>query len=181
MPRKPNSRSANPASPEDGGIPFLFQFERQWPAASDPHCSAEAVAMRSHCVIVTGILTAVLVGCAAPRSAQVTLLPARSSEPTLSSAPIPALMPHSYALVEEKLTLSAAHPVTRRGECQIRLVSIVDDGATRIRIVETGKELTAHPGGFFASSEFGSQGLQIIAASKSTGAVSMISRGCTSE
>ena len=106
---------------------------------------------------------------------QVTPLPAVSSEP------IPLLMPHSYTLVEQTLTLSVARPLTRRGDCSMRLVSIADDGATRIRIVATGRELTAHPGEFFDSAEFGSQGLQLISASKKTGVVSMVSRGCISE
>jgi len=123
----------------------------------------------------------VLVGCAEHRSVQVTPLPAMPAEPALSAEPIPVLMPHSYTLIEETLTLSVAHPVTQRGDCTVKLVSIADDGTTRIRVVENGRELTAHPGEFFDSAEFGSQGLQLISASKKAGTASMISRGCISQ
>jgi hypothetical protein len=90
-------------------------------------------------------------------------------------------MPHSHTLVQQTLTLTFTRPVIQRGDYQIRLVSIAGDGTTRIQVVETGKELTAQPGGFFASQEFGSEGLQLISASKASGAVSMISRGCISQ
>jgi hypothetical protein len=33
---------ANPAGTVDGGIPSLFRIGRTWPAATDPHRSAEA-------------------------------------------------------------------------------------------------------------------------------------------
>jgi hypothetical protein len=91
------------------------------------------------------------------------------------------LAPLSYTHVEETLTFSIAHPLTQRGDCNVRLVSIADDGTTRIRVVETGRELTAHPGEFFASPEFGMHGLQLVSASKKSGVVSMISRGCISQ
>ena len=97
------------------------------------------------------------------------------------SEPLAVLMPHSHTLVQETLTLTPARPVTQCGNYNVRLVSIADDRTTRIQVVETGTELAARPGGFFASQEFGSEGLQLISASKATGAVSMISRGCISQ
>ena len=133
--------------------------------------------MRSHYII----LTLVLVGCAEHRSVQVTPLPSRSPEPPLSSGPIPVLMPQSYSVVEQTLMLSVSHPVTPRGDYKVRLVSIAADGTTRIRVVETGRELTLRPGEFFDGAEFGSQGLQLISASRMKGTASLISRDCISE
>jgi hypothetical protein len=136
--------------------------------------------MHSSVLITASILAMVLAGCAGRRPVQVTPLPPRSQEAAFSSQPIPVLMPHSYTLVEQPLTLSVSRPLAQRGDCSVRLISIADDGTTRIRIVETGTELAAHPGEFFDSAEFGSQGLQLVSASKKTGVVSLISRGCIS-
>jgi hypothetical protein len=132
--------------------------------------------MRPQCVIIASILTIAFAGCAGHRSARVTPLP-----PTVSSEPVPVLTPHSHTLVQETLTLTLTRPTTQRGDYHVGLVSIADDGTTRIQVVETGKELTAQPGGFFASQEFGSKGLQLLSASKASGAVSMVSRGCISQ
>ena len=131
--------------------------------------------------LIASILGVMLVGCAHHSLVQVTPLPSSLPERAPFSEPIPPLMPHSYTLMQQTLTLSTAQTVALRGDSKIELVSIADDGTTKIRIVETGKELSAHLGDFFDSAEFGSQGLQLISASKKIGAVSMISRYCISK
>ncbi len=86
----------------------------------------------------------------------------------------------TYSLVLQDITLSVAKPTAQLGEYTIRLLSIADDGMTEIRVIQTDKVLSARPGQCFVSYEFGQEGLQLLSASKSSGTVSMISRGCIS-
>ncbi|HTL18086.1 MAG TPA: hypothetical protein VL793_12680, partial [Patescibacteria group bacterium] len=51
----------------------------------------------------------------------------------------------------------------------LRLVSIGQKGTTVIELVETGERLTAKPGDFFGSEGFGSERLQLLSASPTTG------------
>lgn len=65
------------------------------------------------------------------------------------------------------------------GQYAIRIVSIADDGLTQISIVGSEKSFAALPGGYFESREFGSHGLQLLAASKANGTAEFVIRGAT--
>jgi hypothetical protein len=86
----------------------------------------------------------------------------------------------TYSLVQQDITLSLAKPTAQLGQYSIRLLSIADDGTTEIRVTQTDKVLSARPGQCFVSYEFGQEGLQLLSASKISGMVSMVSRGCIS-
>jgi hypothetical protein len=96
--------------------------------------------MRAYYLAILAAAAPLLGGCNTYRVVPVTHLP-DLSEPAPSVAAIPTLMPQSYTLVEEPLTLSPAHPLGQHGDCQFRLISIAGDGTTRIRLVQTGREL----------------------------------------
>src|SRR6266404_6460582 len=72
----------------------------------------------------------------------------------------------THTLVVQDITLNYAKPTAQLGRYSIRLLSIADDGTTRIGIAQTDKELSACPGQCFVSYEFGQEGLELVSASK---------------
>ena len=59
--------------------------------------------------------------------------------------------------------------VSKRGHIELRLLSIAEDGTTRIALAGSDNNLTAKPGEYFESREFGIRGLQLVSASKADG------------
>ena len=58
----------------------------------------------------------------------------------------------------------------------VRLIWIGGDDTTKIRVISTGRELKAKPGGYFVSKEYGTEGLQLISASAETGEAKLMAR-----
>ena len=75
------------------------------------------------------------------------------------------------------VTLTTDQPTAQLGQYTVRLVSIGDDGTAQIEVLQTHRTLTARPGEWFVSSEFGSQGLSLDSASKATGTAKFTLRG----
>ena len=87
----------------------------------------------------------------------------------------------THTLIVQDLTLSTAKPTAQLGQYSIRLLSIAEDGTTQIRVAQTDEVLSARPGQYFVSYEFGQEGLQLRSASKSSGTATMTSRDCISQ
>lgn len=73
-------------------------------------------------------------------------------------------------------TLTLAQP--SHPETGISLLDIAADGTTRIRTTATQAILTAKPGGYFVSGEFGTQGLQLKSASAATRTAIFVLMNC---
>ena len=75
---------------------------------------------------------------------------------------------------EKDIVLSKAH--SQDDFIGARLIWIGGDGTTKIRVISTGRELKAKPGGYFVSKEYGTEGLQLISASAETGEAKLMAR-----
>ena len=62
-----------------------------------------------------------------------------------------------------EVVLSWQHP--EDDFLKARLVAVAQDGTTTIEVISTGDTLRAAPGGYFASTAYGTQGLKLISAS----------------
>ena len=128
-------------------------------------------------MMAVGVLT-VFTGCEVHGPVNTTQLPApHSSQTAPATQVVPLPLSKGYSLHEKVLKLRFSRP-TECGVFNVKLVSIADDGTTCIRVIETGHELTAHPGEFFEGGEFGSQGLQLVSASKEAGVASILNTFC---
>jgi hypothetical protein len=76
----------------------------------------------------------------------------------------------SERLMIRKIHLSPNHPAD--SDIKIRLVSVGSDSTATIRL-DSGQQLTAKPGEYFACEQFGSQGLKLVSASPETGAAEL--------
>lgn len=94
-----------------------------------------------------------------------------SSTPESSEVPAGALV-----LVHQRFTLSPKKNKVQLGEYAVHLISIDSDGLTKIRVDQTGKELSAKPGEYFVSYEFGQIGLRLE--SVTNGVASFFSQAC---
>lgn len=77
-------------------------------------------------------------------------------------------MSKGYSLYEKVLKLRLSRP-TECGVFSVKLVSIADDGSTCVRVIETGHELTAHPGEFFEGASSGPKVCNLSARAKKLG------------
>jgi hypothetical protein len=85
-------------------------------------------------------------------------------------------LPVTHSLMVEDFTLSDKRKTVQLGQYTVRLVSIASDGATQIKVIQTDKVLTARPGQYFESYEFGKIGLQLKSATN--GVATFFSQGC---
>jgi hypothetical protein len=72
--------------------------------------------------------------------------------------------------MSREIQLSPKHPVD--SDTKIHLVSVTSDSTTTIRL-DSGAQLSAKPGEYFACEEFGLHGLQLVSASPDTGAAEL--------
>ncbi len=88
----------------------------------------------------------------------------------VSSSNSPVLGQVSYewseSLMLRKIHLSPKHPAD--SDTRIRLISVGKDSTATIRL-DSGQQLTAKPGEYFACEQFGSHGLQLVSTSPETG------------
>src|SRR5688572_14316389 len=73
-------------------------------------------------------------------------------------------LPVTHSLMVQDFTLSDQKQSIQLGQYTVRLISIAENGATQIRVLQTDKVLTAQPGEYFVSYEFGRMGLQLKSA-----------------
>ena len=72
--------------------------------------------------------------------------------------------------MSREIHLSPKHPTDSHDK--IRLVSVASDSVTTIRL-DSGVQLSAKPGEYFACEQFGLHGLQLVSASPDTGAAEL--------
>ena len=72
--------------------------------------------------------------------------------------------------MSRQIHLSPKHLVD--SDAKIRLVSVASDSTVTIRL-DSGAQLSAKPGEYFACEQFGSHGLQLVSASSETGAAEL--------
>jgi hypothetical protein len=65
--------------------------------------------------------------------------------------------------MSREVVLSRGHP--QDDILGARLVDVAPDGTTTIQVVSSGSKLTAAPGGYFVSDEYGRIGLQLVSSS----------------
>lgn len=82
-----------------------------------------------------------------------------------------------FTLHSREVVLSREHP--RDDFINARLVSIAEDGTTRIQTVTSSKTLEAAVGGYFVGTNaYGTQGLRLISASTKTGEAHLMRNWC---
>src|SRR5215510_3597003 len=82
-----------------------------------------------------------------------------------------------FTLYSRKIVLSREHP--RDDFIKARLISIAEDGTTRIQAVTFGEILEAPVGGYFVGTNgYGTEGLRLISASTRTGEAHLIRKWC---
>ena len=85
----------------------------------------------------------------------------------------------STAHFSQTLKLTPESPeaiIGKSGATRVRLLSISEDGTTRLVIVGSTTTLAVRPGEFFSSREFGLRGLRLLSASKSDGTATVEAR-----
>ena len=82
-----------------------------------------------------------------------------------------------FTLHSREVVLSSEHP--KDDFINAMLVSIAEDGTTRIQTVASGETLKAPVGGYFVGTNaYGTQGLRLISASTSTGEAHLMRKWC---
>jgi hypothetical protein len=87
-----------------------------------------------------------------------------------------AFTPISFSHYAESITLKISEPPAQIGNYTVKLLSIAEDGTTQIQVLQSQRTLAARPGERFVGGEFGSKGLTLESASKSTGTATLTRR-----